>query len=177
MKVKGHKGGLSRAKILIDRGEGRGPLELTLAALALGSTQEFDKKVPGPVPRDIKPLMQHGQVIRNADGSPVMLTDANTPAFKEAEQLANRRQSTLMVHRALENDANVSFDAAAEKDFKTAGEYADAIFQELADFGLAIGDFGRLVSETLNVSHLSSKKLDEAREAFLPVEREEDLQI
>ena len=176
MKVKGHKSGLSRAKILIDRGEGRGPLELTLTALALGSTQEFDKKIPGPVPRDIKPLMQHGQVIRNADGSPVMLTDSNTPAFKEAEQLANRRQSTLMVHRALANDTNVSFDAA-EKDFKTAGEYADAIFQELAEFGLAIGDFGRLVSETLNVSHLSSKKLDEAREAFLPVEREEDSQI
>lgn len=167
MKIKGHEGGLSRANVRIDRGEGRPPLELLLTALPLGATQEFDKAVPGPIPKTIGPLMRNGQVVRNTDGTVVMLTDKDSPKFKAAEELANRRQSTLMVHRALVNDPNVKFDADNANIRDT--ELADAIFQELSDFGLSIGDFGRLVTETLAVSHLSSEKLDRVRETFLPV--------
>ena len=173
MKIAGHVAGLSRKKVVIDRGEDRPPIDVVLTALPLGTTQKLDKKIPGPVPKTIGPLMTGGKVVREADGSPVMLTDKESPKFKEADELANRRQSTLMLHMALAGDPSVEFDSVEDK-CKSPQEFADKIFEELSDFGITIGDFGHLVSEVLRVSHLSSDRLDKAREAFLPVEVEKD---
>ena len=169
MKVQGFQPGLAQEVISLSRGvDDKGEqivLPLTLTALPMGFMDSVKKDIPGPVVRPIKVMREGGKVVRDSDGSPVMMTNKSSAEFEVQEDAANRRQSILMLVKSLSRDTTVEFEAKREE-CKSALEYADKIFDEMSDFGFSFGDFNFVLGEVLRVSNLSREKIEEAKETF-----------
>lgn len=183
MRIADAKSGLATGKVELKRGEDEQGkpivLPLTLTALPMGFLDTVRKVVPPPKVKNIGVQKAAGVVVRDVTGAPVLETNEDTPDYLAQEFVANRRQSCLMIWKGLQGDQDVEFEAdhpaasmdgddkSARKDWQA---FADLVHQELCDFGLAVGDFGVLLSEVLRISNVGSDKLVAAREAFLSAE-------
>ena len=164
MKIEGVESGLVTETVNLQRGGGS-VLTLQITALPMGFMETAKDKIPGPVPRALDVMRKGGKVVRDENGKPIFTTNEDTPEFHKQEDAANRRQSTLMIVKGLENDPAVSFDAKLE-DCKNDAEYADKMWTEIKDFGIAGGEYTSLLLRVLRVSGMTKEKLEAAREDF-----------
>ena len=164
MKIKGTKSGLISETVHLDRGNDP-KLSLKVTAMPMGFMEKIREKIPGPIPKATDVLRKGGSIVRDETGKPVFLTNESTLEFRRDEDLANRRQSTMMIAKGLEHDPQVSFDAQREG-CKNDAEYADKLWAEFKDFGFGSGNYTELLLHVLRVSGVTRKKINDAREDF-----------
>ncbi len=144
-------------------------ITLQFRSLPLNFTDEVNKEIPSPIPKTTDYLKdRRGRPVRDPDtGKPIMLTDEDSPEFKQSLSKANRRQTTLMLFEALKEDSAVEFENKRE-DFPSISAWADAIYEELNTAGFSVGDLAAMISFMMELSNIKEEELEEARADFLP---------
>jgi hypothetical protein len=175
MKIKGQKKGLATRVVKLQRGEDdRGKLvvlSIRLTALPIGFMDKVRDEIPPPEPKVVGMLRVKGRLVRDDNGEPIMQHDDKSPEFLELDRTADRRQTTLMLVKGMEGDRDVELETK-RAECKHSKEFADKVRLELADFGFSIGDFARLTTELLDLSNITTQKIQAARRSFSPQDRE-----
>lgn len=173
MKIKGFEPGTLTKQEIIERPEGA--LTVILSALPIGTLEAIEDAIPPPQPPQVgweRTRGDKGTPIKDDLGRMIPRYNLDDPKYKMADARTKRLQNVLMIRQGLRADEQIVFETR-EKDYQTPRAYAEALHKELVDFGFSFGDLGRLIAGTIEVSGVSTAKLRDAREAFLPPTLEE----
>ena len=138
---------------------GRGGVEFTLFP---------EPAVPEEYARDPK-----GGVLFDSDKRPVVVKKADDPAYLAAMEKVGRRRLAYQFALALENDANVEFDATSNPgkptrsdDAKGWAAFCDALLEELDRANIPLGTIRIVVRKSIALASPTTEELAAARDRF-----------
>jgi len=166
MKIAGKKPALDTRPIVFQRRNGQ-PIGFTLTALPIGTDDRYNRELRHPVPpfKDYAREPKTGEFLYDRDGRLIHTYDVQDPKYREARRRRNRLWTVCMVVEALANDPNVEFESKREN-FKTTEEWAEALYREFCESGLAMGELNDLIDAVMTLSGLRTDEMERARADF-----------
>jgi len=166
MLIGGKKPALDQREIVFRRTVGE-PVRLRLTALPIGVEDRYNRELRRPEPpfRDYARDPQTKGFLYDGEGRLIPTYNDRDPKYLEAARRRNRLWSVCMIVESLRNDASVTFDAKREE-CKTTEEWAEALWAEFQESGLAMGEFGQLLDAVMGLSGLRGEEMESARADF-----------
>ena len=145
-------------------------ISFLVTALPLGYAETMEEMIPSPKAPKKGFLRDHKQkIIRDGNGIGLPFLDEDDPVYIKELNRVNKAQTMFMVHKALEKDTNVEWCAKRE-DFPEGIEFYEALFCEMKEIGITMGEFGQLIECVSKLSNLDVAEIEEARNLFLSQE-------
>lgn len=165
MEIKGASPGRVFTTVQILRPDGK-LLELKVQALPLGYWAQLGKWIPAAVP----PLKGHirdkdGHYVKDGDGRPLPDYDWLDEQYLVDAATVTRLQDMLCLAEALSANPELRFNAKPNRN--RMRQYAEALLEEMTEFGFSDGDFSRLTNAILTASQVTPDRIKKAREDFL----------
>ncbi len=165
MKIKGAAPGRNTADVTLGRPGGKS-VTLTVSALPLGYWDDVEQWIPEPRPPQSGFVRDTDRALaKDAQGRPVAEYDRDDPKYLAACKRATILQNALCIAEALQNEPKVTFDAKPSRN--RMEKYAEALIDEMKEFGLSDGDQVAILRAVGTASSISFTRLAEEREGFL----------
>lgn len=147
--------------------EGQETISFLLTGLPIGYFEGIEKELPSPNPPQ-KGFVRNkdGRFVKNENGQPIPFFDEHDLEYKKESREISKLQSVAMLYQSLLQDPGVEWDTNFV-DTKDKKVFYQKILQELKDFGLTMGELAELFKEVSQLSNLTGKEIDEARDLFL----------
>ncbi len=171
MEIEGTKPGRNRTTVTLARPEG-GAITLIVTALPLGFWGDVDKWIPPPQPPQKGFVRDGTKAVKDSEGRPIPEFDESDPDYLAKKEEVTRLQNAICVVEALRDEPKVKFVAKPHKN--RMPEYAQAVLDEMADFGLSDSDFVQLTRSIMLASIITPDMLGAKREDFLAEKAEKD---
>jgi hypothetical protein len=139
--------------------------DVTIQALPLSFQEELDRLLPIPKPRLTPALDSNGRPIRDENRQVIPVPDVADLRFIREERHVSSLRMAAAVHKALEADPNVRWEAAREA-FRKPEDFYDAVLKELYATGMSVGDLLGISGEIRNLGERVGEDLDRARQGF-----------
>ena len=161
MKYKGKKvEGPNEEIVVIPRGDEVD--DFIFICRAIPGYEDFDKIVKEPEPRSI---MRKGDL----KSSPLL----DEPEYKEKLKVYELQRLSWLIVQSLKATEDLEWDTIDYNDPETWGNYDS----ELRSSGFSSIEIGRIVRGVMIANSLDQRKVDEARQSFLAMRRQEAIKL
>lgn len=139
--------------------------KITIRALPLTFTNRLAEILPAPVPPHEFARDRKGNLVQARDGGAVAFYNERDPKYLAACSRHADLRGAAMIHEASKADESVTWEAQ-ESAFKTPKEFYEAIYKELCDAGVTLGQMVRLGNAINVLTELMPDEIGEARTDF-----------
>jgi len=149
------------------------PIAFQLSPLPLGFHQRLRQHgITPPSPPSRIARDSANRPLRDGTGNALTMFDERDADYLDACELYHQRVAVISIVEALRDDDAISFETLPPKSSNSSDwtEYADALFVEMQQSGLAAGDMILLCNEIGRISNLIDDQLRNATGNFSPPE-------